>query len=501
MAEAVDELMVKLGLEADAKGFREANNHFAAIRTSALATGAAITGAFVGMVNISNDVAKSGDDLAKWSRSAGVAAQFAHKLGFAMKQVGGSDADARALIELANSWRDSAKWGELPSRAFTAAGFNPQQIQQQNMDVEQTIDFAARALSAMPLDQRRQIAGSLGANDKAFRLLSDYAGMNNSFRRADQLGAVPSDELLKNAEAYVTATSELGELIEGFKKTVAGEMLPGMTRIVEGINGWSIENREEIETAFKEAMPYFKATATGIAVLVAAQVGKKGLAAMGGAGGAAGLIAKAGIIGGAVSMWDWTADDFEGATGVRPPDWLFKKFGGGNESLFDSLIQQESGGRHYDKNGNVIRSSAGAFGIAQLMPNTARDPGYGVRPLQNNSPEENLRVGRDYFAAMVELFDGDKRKALAAYNGGPGKVQRAVSAHGENWFSAMPGETQAYVPSVMNRANSSSNVTINVDARGSTDPAMTEQRVRNVIDKRIGEIVMVSRDGIPNNAQ
>lgn len=536
MAEAVDDLLVKLGLEVDAKGFKEANTQFSNIRTTALATGAAIGTAVAGMAKISFDVAKSADDLAKWSRTAGVTAQYAHKLGYAMKQVGGSDSDARTLIELANSLRDSAQWGELPARAFTAAGFNPQQIQQQGLDAEQTVDFLSRGLAAMSLDQRRQIANSLGVNDKAFRLLSDRAGMQSNFRRADELGAIPSDELLKNSEAFVTATGELKEVMEGFKKSIAGEMLPGMTKIVESITGFSVDNREEIGKFFEEATPYLQATAAGIAVLVAAQVGKKGLDAMGGAKGAAGLAAKVGGIGALISAWDWGPDDVEGLIGIRPPDWLFKPMFGGSgsasgplstnalfdaliqqesgggasagspgplskDAIFDALIQQESGGRHYGDGSMLLSSPKGARGITQVMPATGRDPGYGVRPLANDSREEYLRFGRDYLAAMMKEFDGDTQKALAAYNAGPGAVKNAVASHGANWMSAMPGETQAYVPSIMGAASRNSSVTINVDARGSTDPAMTEQRVRHVIDKRIGELVMYSMDDIPTNVQ
>lgn len=507
MAEAVDDLLVKLGLEVDAKGFKEANTQFSNIRTTALATGAAIGTAVAGMAKISFDVAKSADDLAKWSRTAGVTAQYAHKLGFAIKQIGGSDSDARTLIELANSLRDSSKWGELPARAFTAAGFNPQQIDQQKMSPEQVIEFLSSGLSAMGLDQRRQIGGALGINDKAFRLLSDRAGMQSNFRRADELGAIPSDELLKNSEAFVTATGELKEVMEGFKKSIAGEMLPGMTKIVESITGFSVDNREEIGKFFEEATPYLQATAAGIAVLVAAQVGKKGLEAMGGVTGTATFAAKAGGIGALISAWDWGPDDVESLIGVRPPDWLFKPLFGGsgsgplsNDAIFNALIQQESGGRHYG-NGSLLRSNKGAQGITQVMPATGRNPGYGVSPLANDSKEEYLRFGRDYLAAMMKEFDGDTQKALAAYNAGPGAVKNAVASHGASWLSAMPGETQAYVPSIMGAANRSSSVTINVDARGSTDPAMTEERVRKVIDHRIGEMVTVGRDGISNNVQ
>lgn len=512
MAETIDELLVKLGLETDAKGFKEANNQFSNLRSTALTVGAAIGTAFVGAgvaaAKMSFDVAKSADDLAKWSRTAGVTAQYAHKLGFAMEQIGGSDADARALIELANSLRDSAQWGELPARAFTAAGFNPQQISQMS-NPGQVIDFLSRGLDAMDLDQRRQIAGSLGINDKAFRLLSDRAGMQSSFRRADELGAVPSDELLKNSEAFVTATGELKEVMEGFKKSIAGEMLPGMTRIVESITGFSVDNREEIGKFFEEATPYLQATAAGIAVLVAAQVGKKGLDAMGGMGGAATFAAKAGGIGALISAWDWGPDDVESLIGVRPPDWLFKPLFGGsgsgplsNDAIFNALIQQESGGRHYGKDGKLLRSSAGALGITQIMPATARNPGYGIAPLANDSKEEYLRIGRKYFAAMMREFDGDTQKALAAYNAGPGAVKNAVASHGANWLSAMPGETQAYVPSIMDRASKGGTTNYySIDARGATDPGAVEAAARKVFRAELSNAVQVSRDGIPNNVE
>lgn len=506
--EHIDALLVKLGLETDAKSFRDGANQLSGLRAGALAAGAGMAAAFAGAVKISSDVAKSADDLAKWSRAAGVSAQYAAKLSFAMKQVGGSDADARGLVELANSLRDSAKWGELSERAFTAAGFNPQRIQQEGMSPEETIDFLAQGLSSMQLDQRRQIAGAMGVGDKSFRLLSDRDGMHGSFRRAAELGGTPSDELLKNAEAYVAAKGELEELMEGFKNSIADEMLPGMTGLIESITGFSVDNREEIGKFFEEATPYLKATAAGIAVLVAAQVGKKGLAAMGGAGGAAGLAAKAGGIGALISAWDWDADDVEGMIGVRPPDWLFKPLFGGSgggplstDALFNALINQESGGKHYG-DGSLLRSGKGARGISQVMPATGQDPGYGVSPLANDSKEEYLRFGRDYLTAMLGEFDGDTQKALAAYNAGPGAVKKAVSSHGANWLSAMPGETQAYVPSIMSQAGKGGSTNYySIDARGATDPGAVENAARKVFKAELSNAVQISRDDFPNNVE
>lgn len=82
-------------------------------------------------------------------------------------------------------------------------------------------------------------------------------------------------------------------------------------------------------------------------------------------------------------------------------------------------------------------SSAGAQGLAQLMPGTARDLGV-ADPFD---PAQNVAGGGAYVAQMLARYE-DVRLALAAYNAGPGRVDRAGGV------PAIP-ETQAYVDSVI----------------------------------------------------
>lgn len=103
----------------------------------------------------------------------------------------------------------------------------------------------------------------------------------------------------------------------------------------------------------------------------------------------------------------------------------------------------ESGNRDYLANGQPVTSPRGARYGMQTMPNTARDPGFGVRPAQGDNPAEFNRVGREYLAAMMRRYN-DPAMAWAAYNAGPGRMDRARSL-GSNWLSAMPAETQSYV--------------------------------------------------------
>ena len=126
------------------------------------------------------------------------------------------------------------------------------------------------------------------------------------------------------------------------------------------------------------------------------------------------------------------------------------------ETLFGAVVKQESGGVHRKKDGSLLTSPAGAAGITQVMPKTGVDPGYGIKPLQNDSEEEYLRFGRDYLKAMLTEFNGDTAKALAAYNAGPGRVQQLVAKHGDNWLAHAPKETQDYVASITSRAGGGS---------------------------------------------
>lgn len=102
-------------------------------------------------------------------------------------------------------------------------------------------------------------------------------------------------------------------------------------------------------------------------------------------------------------------------------------------SLLEAVVWQESRWR----TGAV--SPVGALGLAQLMPGTARQ--MGVDP---SDPHANLEGGARYLRLQLDAFGGDVEKALAAYNAGPGRVQRA---------GGIPRirETQNYVAAILAR--------------------------------------------------
>ena len=124
---------------------------------------------------------------------------------------------------------------------------------------------------------------------------------------------------------------------------------------------------------------------------------------------------------------------------------------------FDRLIRTESGGVHIDpKTGKMLTNKqSGAMGVAQFMPGTLRDPGFGVVPPRDNSREEHLRAGKDYFRAMVNVSNGNIAEGAARYNWGTGNVDNAkaqaqIKAKANpdkifNWMDTAPNETKKYV--------------------------------------------------------
>ncbi len=123
-----------------------------------------------------------------------------------------------------------------------------------------------------------------------------------------------------------------------------------------------------------------------------------------------------------------------------------------DEALVLAIMAQESGGRVHS------RSRAGAGGLFQLMPATARRLGLagkdGAYDLRFN-PAKSAQAAARYINEQLNIYDGDRAKVLAAYNSGETRFKRLNQQHknkpfwNKGFYYDLPRETRHYVPVVL----------------------------------------------------
>jgi soluble lytic murein transglycosylase len=131
-----------------------------------------------------------------------------------------------------------------------------------------------------------------------------------------------------------------------------------------------------------------------------------------------------------------------------------------NWTMIHAIARQES---QFDRQ---IVSRAGARGLMQLMPGTARQVAGGIglayQPAALDDPHYNITLGSTYFQQMLRYYDGSYPLAVAAYNAGPGNVNKWIRANGDprqpgvdivQWIEDIPiYETRNYVQRVLENA-------------------------------------------------
>lgn len=118
-----------------------------------------------------------------------------------------------------------------------------------------------------------------------------------------------------------------------------------------------------------------------------------------------------------------------------------------DKNLIMAVIKQES-----DFNPNAT-SGAGAMGLMQLMPGTARE--LGVSNAYN--VQQNVDGGTEYLRELLNMYGNSKEMALAAYNAGSGTL-KSRGVNNTSGISRLPYETRDYVQKVMSYYNNAKTV-------------------------------------------
>ncbi|WP_151704636.1 transglycosylase SLT domain-containing protein [Nitrincola alkalilacustris] len=168
-----------------------------------------------------------------------------------------------------------------------------------------------------------------------------------------------------------------------------------------------------------------------------------------------------------VKSWGWYFQGIRGAIGSDRWDDLELRF----PTPYTDLFHHASGKYSIERAWAMAvtrqesafledaRSGAGAMGLMQLMPATAREVAQRNRIdlpdlSRLSQPAVNIELGSAYLSQMQQRFNGNRVYATAAYNAGPGRVQQWLNARGhlplDIWIETIPfDETRLYVQNVL----------------------------------------------------
>ena len=132
-----------------------------------------------------------------------------------------------------------------------------------------------------------------------------------------------------------------------------------------------------------------------------------------------------------VAAVDYFADKNK-STSIIPQEDLYNAFVNNapnpdyltGDPIIDNIMRVESGGR------DLTNPTTKATGPMQVKEMTLTNPGYGVEPAKDDSVEEKIRVGKDYYNAMRKEFNGNDLYASIAYNLGPGATKKWLESGG-----------------------------------------------------------------------
>ncbi len=304
------------------------------------------------------------------------------------------------------------------------------------------------------------VKGDLVAADPEYaKLMESYtAGLRNTSDLTKTLGlkqnAAASATLAKNLKALKTGTGQnlLSQLIRK-DPTIAGALAGA------AVNPWSQHN-SLWEAALGAGLPGVLAHPVGMAAAIPG-------AALGFAASSPRIVGSAANLAGRLSKpinfiaspagqnvargayYASRANDEQDTLSHPPAAPVAAPSAVTPDTVFHKMIGTESGHRQFDNQGKVLTSPKGALGIAQIMPQTG--PEAAALAGEEWSPERlktdadyGLKLGYAYYKHLAERY-GDPLLGAAAYNWGPGGLDRALTKYGDDWFAHAPVETQNYV--------------------------------------------------------
>ena len=442
MAEQIDELFVRLGLEKDDQQFKEAENSFDSLRTTALQFGAAI-GAGIGLNELTIGFAESANEarkLAEEFEGLGVTPRFVDQLRGAFELIQADASEAESTIRNIADLIENTDWGQIPEDAL-ARGFDISAVQNAE-SVREAMFALSEQLSDMDVEQARRVGNALGFSSDQIRLLQQGnvgSLMGDVGARRDM-----SQGMTQAAEQFDTGVTELTQVLDGFKRelseTFVGDLGEGLSDIASILE----ENRDAIQDFADKAIPPLTGAAAGIGTLVALRSARAGLGLLSQVPGSTFLAAGIGAAASDEDLREDMANAFnQGINTIQRKS--------NRSAVADAL--RDMGILEEDDQPNIDRSN-------ERLP----DPDQMMRDLrrQENNETESTLPSQDEIDRMLDE-QGRRNDDLGFRMNLTPDIPGTPAGAG--------GQAISY--------------NVNVDARGATDPRATEEATQRGVEKAL----------------
>lgn len=276
MAEAIDELFVRLGLETDQEQFQQAESNFSSLQSTVLQVGAAI-GTGLGINELTAEWARGIDEMAKKAEvleGSGVTPQFISQMQGAFALIRGDAEEAIPFIEQMVRLLEDVDWGEINDSAL-ARGLDLSGLQEAETAREAMEALQEQFQQIEDPQRQERLANAIGLSDDAFRLLKG-GELGPIMDRAEELRPM-TDEMVEAAKEFNEGWAELSRamtsLTDRISESFVGELGEGMSEMADAI----AENRKAIVSFWGEAKPILTGMAASLGAMATLRAAQSGL--------------------------------------------------------------------------------------------------------------------------------------------------------------------------------------------------------------------------------
>ncbi len=253
MATTIRELLVAIGVEADADAVAKFDKALDDVKSTmvAVAKTAAVVTAAIGAVAVTTALA--GNEIAKGAQRTALSTEEYQKLAFAAEKAGVSVEQFEASLKLANTKVAQAiaagqDYIETTNGVRIAIRNADGSVKSQAEIMEETANAVANAATAQ---DKLAIATSVYGEEAGARLVpllnQGAAGVRAMGDELEAMGGVMSEQLAQDSEKMLDALTDLKFILLGVRNTIGEALVPAITFVLEKFKAWFLANREMIE--------------------------------------------------------------------------------------------------------------------------------------------------------------------------------------------------------------------------------------------------------------